>query len=152
MKRTATFLSLLMSPLALMAVNFVEIDSLDNWDADKGDTLQVIVEEKGSGETVAKFDNVTFHYTGWLFDKGSKEKGSKFDSSKDRNQPFESVIGAGRLIKGWDEFIPENTSVGESFTIVIPPELAYGERGAGNVIPGNATLVFKIEILDAKRA
>ena len=96
---------------------------------------------------------VIVHYTGWLFDEtlDSKNiclsKGKKFDSSLGRGEPFAFVLGAGSVIKGWDIGVA-GMSKGGKRCIVIPPNLAYGRRGAGNVIPGNATLIFEIELLD----
>jgi FKBP-type peptidyl-prolyl cis-trans isomerase len=93
---------------------------------------------------------VVVHYTGWLYDPAATDrKGAKFDSSVDRRQPFDFPLGGGRVIKGWDEGVA-GMKVGGQRTLVIPPEMGYGARGAGGVIPPNATLLFDVELLEVK--
>ena len=98
----------------------------------------------GGGEEASKGKQVSVHYTGWLFENG--KAGTKFDSSKDRGEPFRFPLGAGHVIRGWDEGV-EGMQVGGKRKLTIPPELGYGARGAGVVIPPNATLVFEVELL-----
>ena len=98
----------------------------------------------GGGEEAQAGQDVTVHYTGWLYKDG--EKGAKFDSSKDRQDPFSFSLGAGMVIKGWDQGV-QGMRVGGTRVLVIPPELGYGARGAGGVIPPNATLMFEVELL-----
>ncbi len=109
--------------------------------------LQYTDTEIGTGATAASGQEVSVHYTGWLFNNG--EQGAKFDSSKDRMQPFEFSLGAGMVIKGWDEGVA-GMQVGGKRTLTIPPELGYGARGAGGVIPANATLKFDVELLGVR--
>lgn len=99
----------------------------------------------GEGEAARAGDEVSVHYTGWLYDDGAK--GAKFDSSKDRGDPFAFGLGAGQVIRGWDEGV-QGMRVGGTRVLVIPPALGYGARGAGGVIPPNATLMFEVELLD----
>jgi FKBP-type peptidyl-prolyl cis-trans isomerase FkpA len=106
--------------------------------------LQYTDTEIGTGAAAATGQEVSVHYTGWLFNDGVQ--GAKFDSSKDRNQPFEFDLGAGMVIKGWDEGVA-GMLVGGKRTLVIPATLGYGARGAGGVIPPNATLKFDVELL-----
>ena len=98
----------------------------------------------GSGAIAQAGQQVSVHYTGWLYNDSIK--GAKFDSSKDRNDPFGFRLGSGQVIKGWDEGV-QGMKVGGARTLVIPPELGYGARGAGGVIPPNATLMFDVELL-----
>ncbi len=95
----------------------------------------------GEGAEAAAGQKVSVHYTGWL------ENGSKFDSSKDRNDPFQFNLGAGQVIRGWDEGV-QGMKIGGTRKLTIPSELGYGARGAGGVIPPNATLIFEVELLD----
>jgi FKBP-type peptidyl-prolyl cis-trans isomerase len=101
----------------------------------------------GTGPAIKKGQKAVVHYTGWLYTEGAPEKkGKKFDSSRDRNQPFDFELGAGMVIQGWDEGV-EGMQVGGQRRLVIPPEKGYGSSGAGGVIPPNATLVFDVELM-----
>jgi peptidylprolyl isomerase len=101
----------------------------------------------GTGPSPEAGQTCVMHYTGWLW--VNEAKGAKFDSSLDRNRPFEFPIGRGRVIKGWDEGVA-SMKVGGKRTLLIPPSLGYGDRGAGNVIPPGATLLFEVELLGVK--
>jgi FKBP-type peptidyl-prolyl cis-trans isomerase FkpA len=98
----------------------------------------------GTGAEAKAGQQVKVHYTGWLYANGVK--GAKFDSSKDRNETFPFALGRGQVIRGWDEGV-QGMKVGGTRLLVIPPELGYGARGAGGVIPPNATLLFEVELL-----
>ena len=102
----------------------------------------------GSGTAAAPGQRVSVHYTGWLLYGG--ERGKKFDSSKDRGDPFEFPLGGGRVIKGWDEGVA-GMKVGGRRTLTIPPHLGYGARGAGAAIPPNATLIVEVELLGIEK-
>jgi len=101
----------------------------------------------GSGPEAKAGQSVSVHYTGWLYE--NSVQGAKFDSSRDRNSPFQFSLGAGMVIKGWDEGV-QGMKVGGKRTLVIPPGLGYGARGAGGVIPPNATLKFDVELLEVR--
>ncbi|MEZ4692252.1 MAG: FKBP-type peptidyl-prolyl cis-trans isomerase, partial [Ignavibacteria bacterium] len=105
-----------------------------------GSGLKYIILEKGSGEQAMKDKTVQVHYTGYLID------GKVFDSSVERNEPIEFVLGQQQVIRGWDEGIAL-MSVGDKYRLIIPPDLAYGDKGAGNVIPPNAVLIFDTELI-----
>lgn len=118
--------------------------------ATPGRDLIKIDHKVGDGAVAAAGNSVTVHYTGWLYDGAAPEnKGRKFDSSRDRNDPFGFRLGAGMVIRGWDEGVA-GMKVGGQRTLIIPPEMGYGSRGAGGVIPPNATLVFDVELLGVK--
>ncbi|MDP2805499.1 MAG: FKBP-type peptidyl-prolyl cis-trans isomerase [Gallionellaceae bacterium] len=104
----------------------------------------------GEGKEAVAGKQVKVHYTGWLYDETAPEnKGKKFDSSLDRNDPFDFSLGAGDVIKGWDEGV-QGMKIGGLRTLIIPANMGYGARGAGGVIPPNATLVFDVELLGVK--
>jgi len=104
----------------------------------------------GSGNEAVAGRQVSVHYTGWLYDQSKGDhKGTKFDSSRDRNEPFAFRLGAGQVIQGWDQGVA-GMKVGGKRTLTIPPQLGYGAQGAGGVIPPNATLLFEVELLDVR--
>lgn len=116
------------------------------------EVTELITQElkKGTGEAAEAGRPVVVHYTGWLFDPEAKEnKGKKFDSSKDRSQPFTFRLGSGMVIKGWDEGVA-GMKVGEERRLIIPADMAYGDRGAGSAIPPKSALVFDVELLEVK--
>jgi peptidylprolyl isomerase len=108
------------------------------------DGLKYTDNKVGDGATATAGNKVSVHYTGWLYKDGAK--GAKFDSSVDRGQPFDFTLGAHQVIEGWDEGVA-GMKVGGERTLIIPPELGYGARGAGGVIPPNATLMFDVQLL-----
>ncbi len=110
--------------------------------------LQITDTKIGTGASPKTGQTCVMHYTGWLYQDGAK--GKKFDSSLDRGEPFEFAIGMGKVIAGWDEGVA-TMKVGGKRTLIIPPALGYGARGAGGVIPPNATLIFDVELLDVKQ-
>jgi peptidylprolyl isomerase len=142
---------------ALLAANVIAQDakSTPAAGAEKGDMkmtktpsgLQYEDVKVGTGDSPKKGQTAVVHYTGWLWENGAK--GKKFDSSVDRGQPFSFPVGQGRVIKGWDEGVA-TMKVGGKRILLIPPDLAYGSRGAGGVIGPNATLIFEVELIDIK--
>ena len=109
--------------------------------------MQIDDTTTGTGAQAVAGNRVRVHYTGWLYDPTAKNsRGTKFDSSKDRGQPFSFGLGGGEVIRGWDEGV-KGMKVGGTRVLTIPPEMGYGARGAGGVIPPNATLVFEVELL-----
>jgi len=104
----------------------------------------------GNGRQAEKGLAVTVHYTGWLYDPNQKDgKGKKFDSSLDRNDPFVFNLGGGQVIRGWDDGV-DGMKIHGKRTLIIPPDMGYGSRGAGGLIPPNATLIFDVELLGVK--
>lgn len=116
--------------------------SADN-EVTTGSGLRYVDLQEGQGAEAKSGQTVSVHYTGWL------ENGTKFDSSHDRNSPFSFRLGAGQVIRGWDEGVA-GMKIGGKRKLIIPPDLGYGARGAGGVIPGNATLIFEVELLGAR--
>lgn len=115
--------------------------------APPGDQLVITELKAGAGEAIQPGSKAVVHYTGWLYEAAAPErKGRKFDSSLDRNEPFSFRLGAGEVIAGWDQGV-QGMQVGGKRRLIIPAALAYGERGAGGVIPPGATLVFDVELL-----
>jgi FKBP-type peptidyl-prolyl cis-trans isomerase FkpA len=113
-------------------------------------SLQIVDSAVGSGAEAVAGKTVTVHYTGWLYDgQKADHHGKKFDSSRDHGEPFEFRLGAGMVIRGWDQGVA-GMKVGGKRTLVIPSELGYGRRGAGGAIPPDATLVFDVELLGVK--
>jgi FKBP-type peptidyl-prolyl cis-trans isomerase FkpA len=112
--------------------------------------LKKIDVKQGNGPEAVSGKMVIVHYTGWLYDPAAADgHGAKFDSSVDRKEPFGFMLGTGKVIKGWDEGVA-GMKVGGKRTLVIPPQMAYGARGAGGVIPPNATLLFDVELIEVK--
>jgi FKBP-type peptidyl-prolyl cis-trans isomerase len=132
--------------LALLAVviPFARSNAATNQVIEMPNGLKYTDDTTGNGTEATAGKKVSVHYTGWLYNNGVK--GAKFDSSVDRGQPFQFTLGAHQVIAGWDEGVA-GMKVGGKRTLIIPPELGYGARGAGGVIPANATLMFDVELL-----
>ena len=127
-----------------LAVNKGDLPALPLSELHKIDSVE------GDGETAKRGSSVTVHYSGWLYDPSKPQgKGTKFDSSKDRGQTFQFGLGRGMVIQGWDQGV-EGMKVGGNRTLIIPPDLGYGSRGAGGVIPPNATLLFDVELINVE--
>jgi len=138
------------------ATNEASVDISETTQSVEGatDKMEVITElqitdvVQGEGATANAGQQVVVHYTGWLYDPSQPEsKGEKFDSSVDRGDPFVFPLGAGRVIRGWDEGFA-GMQIGGKRILIIPPDMAYGDRGAGGVIPPNATLIFEVDLLE----
>jgi FKBP-type peptidyl-prolyl cis-trans isomerase len=113
-------------------------------------SLQLTDHKVGNGAAAVTGKQVTVHYTGWLYDpKAADKHGRKFDSSRDHGEPFSFKLGAGQVIRGWDQGVA-GMKVGGTRTLIIPAELGYGARGAGGAIPPNSTLVFDVELVDVR--
>jgi len=134
------FVAILFAPGVASAQNIGKVVSTPSG-------LQIIDTKIGTGPSPKPGQICVMHYTGWLYENG--QKGKKFDSSVDRNEPFEFPIGQHRVIAGWDEGVA-TMKVGGKRTLIIPPALGYGARGAGGVIPPNATLIFDVQLLAVK--
>jgi FKBP-type peptidyl-prolyl cis-trans isomerase len=130
--------------LALAVSPFAQAGAASNQVIEMPDGLKYTDSKFGDGATATTGSKVSVHYTGWLSNDGAK--GTKFDSSLDRGRPFEFTLGAQQVIAGWDEGVA-GMKIGGKRTLIVPPELGYGARGAGGVIPPNATLIFDIELL-----
>ena len=135
--KTLFGLSILLLSLTFVGYSSAEIDEFTKIDV-----------KIGTGKEATPDKMVSVHYTGWLFDKFAVDnKGKKFDSSRDRPGNFTFPLGAGRVIKGWDQGV-QGMKVGGQRTLIIPSSMGYGTRGAGNIIPPNATLIFDIELME----
>ena len=150
-RRASALLVLTIAAASAMAISDGSLSSATAQAAGRSMTtasgLQITDSKVGTGATPKRGQICVMHYTGWLYENGVK--GKKFDSSVDRNEPFEFPIGQKRVIAGWDEGVA-TMKVGGKRTLIIPPELGYGARGAGSAIPPNATLIFDVELLDVK--
>jgi FKBP-type peptidyl-prolyl cis-trans isomerase len=130
--------------IAAVVTPLGRVDAANNQVVEMPNGLKYTDTKTGDGAAATPGTKVSVHYTGWLYNNAAK--GTKFDSSVDRGQPFQFTLGAHQVIAGWDEGVA-GMKVGGKRTLIIPPELGYGARGAGGVIPPNATLMFDVELL-----
>lgn len=145
MRRSLILAVILLSAVPVLARAEDKIDPSKMTKTDSG--LRYLDVKAGTGAKPEKGQTCVVHYTGWLWE--NEAKGRKFDSSVDRGMPFEFPVGARRVIQGWDEGVA-SMQIGGKRLLLIPSELAYGPRGAGGVIPPNATLLFEVDLLDVK--
>ena len=146
-KAGAMALALVTGSVSLMAISAVASAQTAGKPMKTASGLEIVDGVVGTGASPTTGQTCVMHYTGWLYVDG--KKGAKFDSSLDRGSPFSFKIGVKQVIGGWDEGVA-SMKVGGKRTLIIPPELGYGARGAGGVIPPNATLIFDVELLDVK--
>lgn len=147
MKRTLFFPLALLLAVGIFSTASHAEKSVTKKEAGNVTKLVKIDKKQGNGAQAAAGREVSVHYTGWLYDASAKDnKGKKFDSSRDHGQPFSFPLGQRVVIEGWDQGV-EGMKVGGQRTLVIPPNLAYGARGAADIIPPNAALVFDVELL-----
>ena len=145
MKRLFVTIVLLLSFGSTWAIDITLEKTLK--EENKMTEFTTIDNQLGEGREAEKGLTITVHYSGWIYDENEDDKkGNKFDSSKDRNEPFTFVLGVGQVIKGWDDGFA-GMKIGGTRTIIIPSEMGYGSRGAGSVIPPNANLIFDVELL-----
>lgn len=140
----------LLSMLSLAGCGEKTVDAVGTPAPQGEQTMNIEVLQTGQGEAIKAGQTAVVHYTGWLHDpQAENNRGEKFDSSRDRGQSFSFPLGAGRVIRGWDEGVA-GMLVGERRILTIPAEMGYGARGAGNVIPPGATLIFDVELLEIR--
>ena len=145
MKKLFVTIILLLSFGSIWAIDITLEETLK--EENKMTEFTIIDNQFGEGREAEKGLTITVHYSGWIYDENEDDKkGNKFDSSKDRNEPFTFVLGVGQVIKGWDDGFA-GMKIGGTRTIIIPSEMGYGSRGAGSVIPPNADLIFDVELL-----
>lgn len=138
-------------PEAAVEPPVASVPAVDTGPIQIADGLSARILQEGIGDPAEAGQIAVVHYTGWLYDESAENNhGDKFDSSVDREKPFSFMLGEGRVIKGWDQGVV-GMKMGEQRELTIAPEMGYGDRGAGNVIPPGATLLFEIELLELQR-